>query len=69
VLKTSQRINLLRNKFVRDVGAWAGSIWFRIGTGSICECGNKPSGSIIRGKFLYLLLKKDSDPLNKQASK
>jgi hypothetical protein len=42
----------LRNKVVGDMGEWAGSIWFRIGTGSICECGNEPSGFITCGKFL-----------------
>jgi len=45
----------------RDVGAWTGSIWHRIGTG---ECGNELLGSIKCGEFLgYLrtgyLLKKD----------
>jgi hypothetical protein len=35
------------------VGAWTGSIWLGIGTGSgHFECGNEPLGSIKCGKFL-----------------
>jgi hypothetical protein len=34
------------------MGAWTGSIWLGIGTGDgFCECGNKPSVSIICGEF------------------
>jgi hypothetical protein len=33
---------------------WTGSSWLRIVTGAgTCKCGNKPSGSIKRGEFLY----------------
>jgi len=36
--------------------AWTGFIWIRIGTGGgACQCGNEPSGSIIRGEFLEKL--------------
>jgi len=36
-----------------DVGAWTGSMRFRIGTGGgSCECGNEHSGSKKCGKFI-----------------
>jgi hypothetical protein len=34
-----------------DWGAWTGSFWLRIGTGS-CEYGDEPSGSIKFGELL-----------------
>jgi hypothetical protein len=34
------------------LGAWAGSIWLRIGTGGTCECSNELSGYIKCGEFL-----------------
>jgi hypothetical protein len=39
-----------------NVGVWTGLIWLRIWRdGVICECGNKPSGSIRYGELLDLL--------------
>jgi hypothetical protein len=35
------------------VGVWTGLSWLRIETdGGICDCDNKPSGSIKCGEFL-----------------
>jgi hypothetical protein len=39
---------ILKWIFERLDGAWAGSIWLRIGTGG----GDEPSGSIKSGEFL-----------------
>ena len=41
---------ILRWIFKCDAGTWTGWIWLRTGTG--CECGNEPMGSIKFGEFL-----------------
>jgi hypothetical protein len=34
------------------LGVWTRLLWFRIGTGGPCECGNEPSCRIKCGEFL-----------------
>jgi hypothetical protein len=47
------RIILKWNFWKWDVKVWTGLSWLRIKiSGGNCECGNEPSGSIKRGKFL-----------------
>jgi hypothetical protein len=55
-----------------DMGAWTGSIWFRIGTGG-GECSNETWGSLKCEEFLdwqrtCWLLKKSSAPRTKYVS-